>query len=182
MSDLTTIARPYAKAVFDFAVEESTKDENALDKWEGMLNFLSQLIQNETVQSFLVSANSAETLADGIISLCGEQLDQYGQNLVRLMAENERLAVLPTVYEEYKSYVEDYRSIADVYVTSAFALTEEQQQKIATAMEKRLARKINLNCSIDESLIGGCIIRTDDMVIDGSSRGQLQRLASDLQL
>ncbi len=182
MSDLTTIARPYAKAVFDFAVEQSAVDKNAVDKWAEMLDFLAQLIENEKIQAFLYSANSAEKLAEEIISLCGEQLDQYGQNLVRLMAENQRLIVLPTVFTEYQRYVEDYRSIAEVSVTSALTLTKAQQQKIAKAMEKRLARKVNLNCSVDESLIAGLIIRTDDFVIDGSSRGQLQRLASELQL
>lgn len=184
MSDLTTIARPYAKAVFEFALDEVKKAQNeqALDEWDGMLAFLAALVQNEKVQTFLVSANSAEKLADGIIQLCGEQLDQYGQNLVRLMAQNERLIAMPQVYEEYKHYVENYRAVADVAVVSAYALTKAQQQKIAKAMEKRLARKIELNCSVDKSLVGGVIIRTNDFVIDGSTRGQLHRLASTLRL
>lgn len=183
MSDLTTIARPYAKAVFDFALEEEQKGQKeALARWDSMLAFLAALVQNEKVQTFLVSANSTEKLADGIIQLCGEQLDQYGQNLVRIMAQNERLIVIPQVYEEYKHYVEDFKAITDVEVVSAYALTKAQQQKIAKAMEKRLARKIELNCSVDKSLVGGVIIRTNDFVIDGSTRGQLHRLASTLRL
>lgn len=182
MSELTTIARPYAKAAFDFAVEQSEQDKSAVEKWTNMLAFLAELIHHDKVQLYLTSSNSTLKLADTVISICGEQLDQYGQNLVRLMAENKRLAALPAVFNEFKSYVEEYNSIAQVEVISAQPLNDAQQQKIVTAMEKRLARKVKLNCRIDSSLIAGAIIRTNDFVIDGSSRGQISRLANELQL
>lgn len=182
MSELTTIARPYAKAAFDFAVEQSEQDKSAVEKWTNMLAFLAELIHHDKVQLYLTSSNSTLKLADTVISICGEQLDQYGQNLVRLMAENKRLAALPAVFNEFKSYVEEYNSIAQVEVISAQPLNDAQQQKIVTAMEKRLARKVKLNCRIDSSLIAGAIIRTNDFVIDGSSRGQINRLANELQL
>lgn len=181
MSELTTIARPYAKAAFDFAVEQSTQDKNALGKWTEMLDFLSQLIKDEKIQTFLSGSDSPITCADTIISICDEQLDQYGQNLVKLMAENKRLIALPTVFKMFQHYVEDFESIAEVDVISAKPLTKTQQNKIAKAMEKRLDRKIKLNCSLDKSLIAGIIIRTDSFVIDGSSRGQLDRLANELR-
>lgn len=181
MSELTTIARPYAKAAFDFAVEQSAKEKSAVQKWSEMLGFVSELAKNEQVQKFLSSSFSAQYIADTVISICGEQLDQYGQNLIRLMAENKRLTVLPAVYEEFQYYVEEYNATAEVQVISAQPLNATQKQKIAAAMEKRLARKVKLNCSVDNSLIAGVIIRTDDFVIDGSSRGQLQRLANELQ-
>lgn len=182
MSDLTTVARPYAKAVFDFALEQSNANKDALNHWAEMLDFLSQLIQNEDIQAFLLSAVSVEKLAESIIQLGEGQLDEYGQNLVRLMAQNGRLRAISTVYEAYKRYVDDYRAISDVDVVSAFALTDSQQKNIMEAMEKRLARRVKLNCSIDKSLIAGLIIRTNDFVIDGSSRGQLQHLARELRL
>lgn len=182
MSELATIARPYAKAAFDFAVEQSEQDKSAVEKWTNMLAFLAELIHHDKVQLYLTSSNSTLKLADTVISICGEQLDQYGQNLIRLMAENKRLAALPAVFNEFKSYVEEYNSIAQVEVISAQPLNDAQQQKIVTAMEKRLARKVKLNCRIDSSLIAGAIIRTNDFVIDGSSRGQINRLANELQL
>lgn len=177
MSELTTIARPYAKAAFDFAVEQS-----AVEKWTEMLAFIAEVIKDETVQTFLKSSFSPIKLADAIISICGEQVDQYGQNLIRLMAENKRLTVLPSVFKEFQHYVEEFKAIAQVQVISAQPLSNDQQEKIAVAMEKKLARKVKLNCTVDNSLIAGVIIRTDDFVIDGSSRGQLARLASELQL
>lgn len=176
MSELTTIARPYAKAAFDFAVEQS-----AVEKWAEMLGFVAEVTKNEQIQQFLTSSFSAQKVADTVISICGEQLDQYGQNLIRLMAENKRLTVLPAVFDEFQHYVEDYQATAEVQVISAQPLNATQQQKIVAAMEKRLARKVKLNCTVDSSLIAGVIIRTNDFVIDGSSRGQLTRLANELQ-
>ena len=181
MSELTTIARPYAKAVFDFAIEQRSIDKSTVKKWEDMLGFLAEVIENDTMKDFLTSSFSAEKLADTVISICGEQVDQYGQNLIRLMAENKRLTVLPIVFKEFQHYVEEYNAIAEVQVTSAQPLSIAQQEKVAAAMEKKLARKIKLNCNVDTSLIAGVIIRTDDFVIDGSSRGQLNRLANELQ-
>ena len=181
MSELTTIARPYAKAVFDFAIEQRSIDKSTVKKWEEMLGFLAEVVENDTMKDFLTSSFSAEKLADTVISICGEQLDQYGQNLIRLMAENKRLTVLPIVFKEFQHYVEEYNAIAEVQVTSAQPLSIAQQEKVAAAMEKKLARKIKLNCNVDTSLIAGVIIRTDDFVIDGSSRGQLNRLANELQ-
>ena len=182
MSELTTIARPYAKAAFDFAVEQNTSDKSAVEKWNEMLGFLAELVKNETMQNYLTGSLSAQKLADTVISICGEQLDQYGQNLVRLMAENKRLTVLPQVFKEFQHYVEEYKAIAEVNVISAQPLSVMQQERIAAAMEKRLAQKVKLNCNVDSSLIAGVIIRTEDFVIDGSSRGQLARLANELQL
>ena len=182
MSELTTIARPYAKAVFDFAIEQRSIDKSTVKKWEEMLGFLAEVVENDTMKDFLTSSFSAEKLADTVISICGEQVDQYGQNLIRLMAENKRLTVLPIVFKEFQHYVEEYNAIAEVQVTSAQPLSIAQQEKVVAAMEKKLARKIKLNCNIDTSLIAGVIIRTDDFVIDGSSRGQLIRLANELQL
>ena len=181
MSELTTIARPYAKAVFDFAIEQRSIDKSTIKKWEEMLGFLAEVVENDTMKDFLTSSFSAEKLADTVISICGEQVDQYGQNLIRLMAENKRLTVLPIVFKEFQHYVEEYNAIAEVQVTSAQPLSIAQQEKVAAAMEKKLARKIKLNCNVDTSLIAGVIIRTDDFVIDGSSRGQLNRLANELQ-
>ena len=182
MSELTTIARPYAKAVFDFAIEQRSIDKSTVKKWEEMLGFLAEVVENDTMKDFLTSSFSAEKLADTVISICGEQVDQYGQNLIRLMAENKRLTVLPIVFKEFQHYVEEYNAIAEVQVTSAQPLSIAQQEKVVAAMEKKLARKIKLNCNVDTSLIAGVIIRTDDFLIDGSSRGQLIRLANELQL
>lgn len=97
------------------------------------------------------------------------------------MAENNRLNALPDVLEQFILLRAASEAISEVEVTSANALSDEQLKKISAAMEKRLSRKVKLNCKIDKSVMAGVIIRAGDMVIDGSVRGRLERLADVLQ-
>ena len=176
MSEFVTVARPYAKAAFDFAVEHQ-----GVDRWQDMLAFAAEVTKNEHMAELLSGAIAPETLAESFIAVCGEQLDDNGQNLIRVMAENGRLKVLPDVLEQFVQFRAASEAIAEVEVTSATALSEEQLSKISAAMEKRLSRKVKLNCKIDKSVMAGVIIRSGDMVIDGSVRGRLERLADVLQ-
>jgi F-type H+-transporting ATPase subunit delta len=175
MSEFVTVARPYAKAAFDFAVEHQN-----VDRWQDMLAFAAEVTKNEQMAELLSGALAPETLAASFIAVCGEQLDANGQNLIKVMAENGRL-VLPDVLEQFEHLRALSEATAEVEVTSATELSEEQLAKITAAMEKRLSRKVKLNCKIDKSVMAGVIIRAGDMVIDGSVRGRLERLADVLQ-
>ncbi len=176
MSEFVTVARPYAKAAFDFAVENQS-----VDRWQDMLAFAAEVTKNEQMAELLSGALAPETLADSFIAVCGDQLDAHGQNLIKVMADNGRLKVLPDVLEQFIRLREAREATVEVEVTSANALSEEQLEKISVAMEKRLSRKVKLNCKIDKSVVAGVIIRAGDMVIDGSVRGRLERLADVLQ-
>ena len=129
----------------------------------------------------LSGAIAPETLSETFIAVCGDQLDEAGQNLIKIMAENGRLAVLPDVLEQYIHLRAAQESTAEVEVISASTLKDAQLAKISAAMEQRLSRKVKLNCKIDKSVIAGVIIRAGDMVIDGSVRGRIERLADVLQ-
>ncbi|GLW38954.1 F0F1 ATP synthase subunit delta [Pectobacterium actinidiae] len=176
MSEFVTVARPYAKAAFDFAVENQ-----ALDRWQNMLAFSAEVARNEQIAELLSGAVAPIELAKTFIAVCGDQLDEAGQNLIRVMAENGRLPVLPEVLEQFIQLRAALESTVDVDVISANTLSEQQLSKIAAAMEKRLSRKVKLNCKIDKSVMAGVVIRAGDMVIDGSIRGRLERLADVLQ-
>ncbi|ABU79195.1 F0F1 ATP synthase subunit delta [Cronobacter sakazakii] len=176
MSEFVTVARPYAKAAFDFAVEHQS-----LDRWQDMLAFAAEVAKNEQMAELLSGALAPETLAESFIAICGDQLDANGQNLIRVMAENGRLKVLPDVLEQFIQLRAALEATVEVEVTSASALSDEQLAKISAAMEKRLSRKVKLNCKIDKSVMAGVIIRSGDTVIDGSVRGRLERLADVLQ-
>ncbi|MBF4246884.1 F0F1 ATP synthase subunit delta [Vibrio anguillarum] len=176
MSDLTTIARPYAKAAFDFAVEKKQ-----LDQWCQMLAFAAEVAKNEQMKELLTGSVSAEKLAEIFIAICGEQFDVYGQNLLKVMAENGRLKALPDVSEQFFALKQEHEKQMDVEVISATELSDEQLVNISTKLEQRLERKVQLNCSIDETLLGGVIIRAGDLVIDNSARGRLNRLSDALQ-
>ncbi len=177
MSELSTVARPYAKAAFDFALEQGQ-----LEQWQQMLTFSAAVANDEQVASFLNSSLASGQISETFIKICGEQLNQYGQNFIRVMADNKRLAVLPAVLNAFLELRAEQESIKDVEVVSADKLTNAQEAKIANAMEKRLGTKVRITSSIDSSLIAGVIIRYDDVVIDGSSRGQLNRLSQELSL
>ena len=176
MSEFITVARPYAKAAFDFAVEHQS-----VERWQDMLAFAAEVTKNEQMAEMLSGAMAPETLAASFIAVCGEQLDDNGQNLIRVMAENGRLNALPDVLEQFIHLRAVSEATAEVDVISAAALSEQQLAKISAAMEKRLSRKVKLNCKIDKSVMAGVIIRSGDMVIDGSVRGRLERLADVLQ-
>ncbi len=176
MSELVTVARPYAKAAFDFAVEHQS-----VEHWQTMLTFCAEVSRNDQMAELLSGAVAPEQLSETFIAVCGEQLDPAGQNLIKVMAENRRLAVLPEVLEQFIHLRAALESTVEVEVISASTLKEAQLAKITAAMEQRLSRKVKLNCKIDKSVMAGVIIRAGDMVIDGSVRGRLERLADVLQ-
>ena len=176
MSEFVTVARPYAKAAFDFAVEHQS-----VDNWQTMLGFAAEVSKNEEMAELLAGALAPETLSQSFIAICGDQLDANGQNLIKVMAENGRLKVLPDVLEQFVQLRAAQEATVEVEVTSASALSEAQLSKISAAMEKRLSRKVKLNCNIDKSVMAGVVIRAGDMVIDGSVRGRLDRLNDVLQ-
>ena len=176
MAEITTIARPYAKAAFDFAIEQ-----NAVDSWVEMLNFAAMVSENETIKPLLSGALSSDKLAELFIGVCGEQINVQVQNLLKVMAENGRLVTLPAVFQLFVEMKHEWAKEIEASVVSAIELTSVQQQDISVSLEKRLARKVKLNCSIDASLIAGVIITAGDLVIDGSVRGKLSRLSDSLQ-
>ncbi|MEW7866846.1 F0F1 ATP synthase subunit delta [Aeromonas diversa] len=176
MSELTTIARPYAKAAFDFAVEQK-----AIAQWQEMLEFAALVAENDTVAALISGAMAADQLANVFVGVCGEQLNEHGQNLIRVMAENGRLSVLPAVVAEFHLLKAELEKSIEAEVVSAVELTEQQKANLQASLEKRLARKVKLNCSTDASLMAGVLIKAGDLVIDGSLRGKLDRMADALQ-
>ncbi|WP_416306747.1 F0F1 ATP synthase subunit delta [Neptunicella sp. SCSIO 80796] len=176
MSEMTTIARPYAKAAFEYAVEHK-----AIQSWQEMLSFSAQVAANEQVQQLLTGSVADDKLADIFVQLCGEQIDQNGQNFIRVLAENKRLTALAEILMLFNQYKAEFEKEVDVDVTSAVELSEQQKQELSVSLEKRLTRKVKLNCSVDPVLIAGVVIKTGDTVIDGSVRSKLNRLTDALQ-
>jgi len=176
MAEFTTIARPYAKAAFDFAVES-----NNVDQWLEMITFMGQIASDATVVKMLKAATASQEAADLIIKLGGEQLNENGQNFMKVLAQNERLLVLPEVAVLLAQYVDEFNKQVDADITSATELNDAQQADLAASLEQRLARKVKLNVTIDKSLVAGVIIRVGDLLIDGSVRGKLDRLSNQLQ-
>ncbi len=174
MSEQSTLARPYAEAVFRLA-----KERNELGPWSKMLALAAsvaadaQLIELAT-DPRLPRARFTQLFLD----VCGRGLNKDGENLVRLLQDNRRIAVLPEIAHQFEQLKADAENRIDAEVLSAFDLDAAQLKSIAAALKKKLGREINLVSTVDKSLVGGVIIRAGDLVVDGSVRGRLRALAS----
>ncbi|HEC12272.1 MAG TPA: F0F1 ATP synthase subunit delta [Acidiferrobacteraceae bacterium] len=176
MSEITTLARPYAQAIFKLAQEQAD-----MAAWSDMLELLSQVSRDPTMGALIHSPRiDRDQLAGLFVEVCGQGINEQGANLVKLMIQNGRLGLLETVAQIYESLRADAEGKVDAEVLSAQAIDGAQQQRIATALKARLGRDVTLTCTINPELLGGAIIRAGDMVIDGSVRGRLQKLAGAL--
>lgn len=177
MAELTTLARPYAKAAFEVALAGK-----ALDEWSKMLAVSAAIARDETVGSLLKSpALSSEQVSKAFVQVCGDELNEKGKNFIRLLAENKRLVLLPQISQLYDVLKANQEKSVDVEVTTAFEISSEISTKLAQALKTRLQRDINMVTRVDHALIGGVVIRAGDMVIDSSVRGKLSKLAESMK-
>ena len=173
MAELSTLARPYAKAAFEVALQDS-----ALDSWSSMLGVSAAVASRESVNALLTDPSlTSERVAQDFIDILGDTLEAKGQNFIRLLAENKRLVLLPEISELFDTLKANQQKSVDVEITTAFEVSSEISDKLASALKDRLQRDIRLATSVDSSLIGGAVIRAGDTVIDSSVRGKLKKLA-----
>ena len=173
MAELTTVARPYAKAAY-----QEAQEQNALVDWSAMLSFSAAVAADENMKSVLDNPSlTSERKAETFIDVCEGKLSDSAKNFISVLAENKRLTLLTEIaalFELFKAHQE--RSV-DVDVESAFELSAEQQEQLSQTLTKKLDRKVNISSNTNPELIGGVIIRAEDLVIDASVRGKLAKLA-----
>jgi F-type H+-transporting ATPase subunit delta len=176
MAERATIARPYAKAAFEYA-----RGANDFAAWSQALARLAEIVADPRVAALTKSPQwGAADTAGLIIDIAGASLDAGMQNFVRVLTENHRLLLLQEIaahYEEFRSAVEN---TVDVEVVSAVKLDAAQSDKLSAALAKRLKRNVRMKNSVDATLLGGAVLRAGDLVIDGSLKGRLERLATEL--
>jgi len=173
MEPSSKLARPYAVAAF-----RQAQDEGNAAAWSDMLTALTTAVSDSTMKGLLANPKvSDEQLAALIIELAGDSMSEAGQNFVRTLAQYGRLGILPDVKRQFEEERARVEGLSQIVVTSAFELSEEQRALIGDAMAKRLGTRVELDVIVDAALIGGCIIRAGDVVIDGSIRGRLSKLA-----
>jgi F-type H+-transporting ATPase subunit delta len=176
MADKLTIARPYARAAF-----EEARAKERLAPWSDALNAASQVVQDPRVATLLGNPRvTPGQMAELVTGIAGDSLGDEGGNFVRALADNHRLAYLPEIATLFDALKDSAEGVADVTITSAAALDQGQQAKLAEALQRRLKRKVRLHCATDPALIGGAILRSGDLVIDGSLRTRLERIAYEL--
>ncbi len=180
MAELATLARPYAEAAFQLAVKS-----DKLAQWSNLLNFLSSTVQDP--QMLALTANPSvdkATVANFLCELCAAQpelaFDEQGKNFINLLAANRRLVVIPHLFKQFETQKALHENYLKVTLVSAYEVSPEQEESINQMLEKRFGKKAELDISVDKSLIGGWVVRTDNQVIDMSVRGRLQQLAAEL--
>lgn len=173
MAELRTLARPYARAAFKYALNADN-----LAGWEQMLATLAGVSQHQKIRDAIDTPGlSAQEQARIIIDVCADDLDQPVQNFVEVLADKKRLPLLPELYQMFRALKTQQEQEVDVELTTAFALDDSAEEQISQALTKKLSRKINLHSSVDQSLLAGAIIKAGDLVIDGSVRGRLEKLS-----
>ncbi len=174
MAERITIARPYAKAVFKLA-----QSQKRLAPWAEAINFAASVVTDQRVASLLNNpAVSASQLAGLVSEVGGDRLDEQARNFISTLAANRRLGYLPEIAARYAQLRADAERKVEVTVTSAVELSEAQKSQYTAALAKRLGREVHLSCQTDPQLLGGAVVRADDLVIDGSVRAGLTQLAA----
>jgi len=176
VAERATIARPYAKAAFEYA-----HGAKALASWSQGLQAAAEIVLDARVAALTKSPLCTEAdLVSLITDVAGAKLDADMQNFLRVLAENHRLLLLPEIAEQFAVLRSAAENTLDVEVVSAVALDAAQADKLSAALSKRLKRTVRMQNSVDARLLGGAVVRAGDLVIDGSLKGRLERLATEL--
>ncbi|MCJ8145397.1 F0F1 ATP synthase subunit delta [Acinetobacter sp. A3.8] len=177
MAELLTLARPYAKAAFAYASEQ-----NAADSWSSVLSTLSTTVQDEAFSAYInrPELTPAEKVKAFIQITGTEQTSVAVSNFITLLAENDRLVLLPEISAEYELLKAQGNNALDVVIESAFPLSTEQQQLLAERLQQRYNKTVNVTVQQNPSLIAGVVIRAGDQVIDDSALNKLEKMRTRL--
>jgi F-type H+-transporting ATPase subunit delta len=177
MAELSTLARPYAEAVFRIA-DSSGK----LGDWSVTLSDLAQVSVDASIAAAIDDPNvSTPKVAGLFIQVLAGRLTAEAENFVRVLADNRRLELLPEIAAQYEVLKNDRQGIVDAQVASAFPMTDAQLAELTAELEKKTGKRVKAQVSIDPELIAGVRIVIGDKVIDASARAQLTALEAALK-
>ena len=175
-TEISSIARPYAEALFAHATEKGN-----LDLWSEMLEFMAIAVADDAMAAVIRNpAIDRENLTKLLLEVGGGRRNDECKNLVKLLVIKKKVPALPEIATQFEALKNQSEGAIDVIITSAFEMKPAQEQIIADALKKKFDREINISNETDDNLIGGIRIKAGDMVIDGSIKGQLQKLAHEL--
>ena len=173
MAELRTLARPYAKAAFQAASES-----DSLQFWADQLVLLGSIsVDPKVVDAITSSTLDAASQVSTLVDLVGSDLSGAVNNFLHILAENKRLLLLPSVAELFVELKANLERSVEVNISTAFALDDTTETKLTQALKEKLQRDIQVHTNVDKSLLGGVVVRAGDIVIDGSVKGRLAKLA-----
>ncbi|MDA8129609.1 MAG: F0F1 ATP synthase subunit delta [Betaproteobacteria bacterium] len=177
MSELSTLARPYAEAVFRMA-----QDENDLAGWSSRVATLAAIVSDAQVARLIADpAVPADRVATLVADVAGAGLCERGANFVRVLAENDRLPLLPEIGAQFETLKANAEGTLEATITSALEMTQAQIDDLVAGLKAKFNRAVNVQVAVDPELIGGAVITIGDQVMDGSVKGRLQRMAFALE-
>jgi len=172
MANLSSIARPYAFAAFEYA-----RDKEQLPAWKAFLASAANVARDKTVVKLLANPEiETAKLFNLFQEVLASLLNDKQKNFLHLLADHERLLVLPEIAEQFDAYYAALKKMSTVRVVTAVEIEDGFRQKLTQALARRTEREVTLQCEVDPTILGGAIIRIGDRVIDGSVRGKLTRL------
>jgi F-type H+-transporting ATPase subunit delta len=176
MAEISTIARPYAVAAYKLG-----KEQGALAKWSEMLSFAKAIVNDAQMQAYIQDPKVLDAdLEVNFLKVCGDALNEHGQNLVKLLVEYGRLPILPAISEAFEALKAIDEGSLDAEIIAAVKLSAAEVKDLVTRLEAKFGKKIEAHVSVDPEIIGGIKIIVGDTVIDASVKGQLQNLAYSL--
>jgi len=177
MSELSTLARPYAAAVFKRANETKSAEQ-----WATTLAFIATVVKDNGISAIIENPKvSKQRLTQLLCDICQDQIESEGQNFLKILIQNDRLTLAPQISSLYEIHKADAEGYVDVDVKTAYAFTKEEQKKFVSSLEKTLAKKVHITVTVDKSLMGGFLAKAGDRVIDGSIKGRFQTMQKTLK-
>ena len=178
MAELRTLARPYAKAAF-----QAANESGAVQQWADQLATLGSISGESRVAGLISSSTvAASEQVAALVKLAGDELAKPVENFLHILSENKRLPLLASIAELFAELKANQERSVEVNISSAFELGDEAQARLSAALKEKLQRDIKVHTEVDESLLGGVLIRAGDVVIDGSIKGRLAKLAEAMQV
>lgn len=177
MSQLMTIARPYAEAAFEYA-----QAHNEVESWAKFLDNLAFIGLNEEIQRLYHSPKiDREDILGVIATLAAVPVESAPANFIRLLLEKKRLNAVAEIARRFVQMQNQSQDIVDMKMTTAVDVTDTEKAKYAKDFAAMLGRKIALHCETDKNILGGFVVHYGDKVIDSSIKGQLNKLAEYLE-
>ena len=177
LTDLTPQARPYAKALFQAALETQQEDAVANE-----VALLSQASQTDQIISMIEDPMERQKVGATLKDLFKAELGKLATNLLNVLTENNRVAMLPELYSAYLALYEEHKKQKNISVSVPMGVSEAAKQVIKDKLLRKEGDSTNIVFDEVDSLIGGFVIQSGDEVLDLSIKGRLKKLVNQLNI
>ena len=171
MAELSTIARPYAEALFTVA---KTGDLLKISK---ELDVLANIAKHADVQDLVKNPNiDKSAVLDTIVAAAKAPLSATSANFLTAVVQNGRTALIPEIAKQFTVLKNAAEGASDAHIASAFELTAVQLADLTQSLQRKFGLQLKPTVSVDSRLIGGVRVSVGDQVLDTSVQAQLERM------